>query len=264
MSERTRRRTRSRSRTNNTNTPSNNHPYSSSKNRSSIPRLRNNNRSSKPPRPTNQLPLKRSKSEPILFTNFDFTDRPGIPDESCTVLYRPQTCLDIFASQSFHHSPTSNLERFDGDAKVVVSVTVEGSPGPVRALVRLGASVEETIGTVVNKYGEEGRRPLLPGVEELSAFDLHHSHFSLQSINKNVKIGEVGSRSFYLRRNNSSRSSNSGKEDLRPSTLTVDVENSVVLSPFMLISAFLARKFNKIGRRTKKLWKVMGCLTCGS
>ncbi|RRT80160.1 hypothetical protein B296_00010921 [Ensete ventricosum] len=65
-------------------------------------------------------------------------------------------------------------------AKVVVSVTVEGSPGPVRAMVRMGGSVEEAITAVVDKYGREGRTPFLDR-EAAASFQLHHSHFSLQS-----------------------------------------------------------------------------------
>lgn len=66
-------------------------------------------------------------------------------------------------------------------AKVVVSVTVEGSPGPVRAMVRMGASVEEAIAAVVDKYSSEGRSPLLDR-QAADSFQLHHSHFSLQSM----------------------------------------------------------------------------------
>jgi hypothetical protein len=66
------------------------------------------------------------------------------------------------------------------EAKVVVSVTVEGSVGPVKAMVRLGASVGEAIAAVVERYAREGRSPRLdPAAAE--SFQLHHSHFSLQS-----------------------------------------------------------------------------------
>lgn len=62
---------------------------------------------------------------------------------------------------------------------MVVNVTVEGSPGPVRAMVSLGASVEDTIKLVVDKYGQEGRSPRLDR-HALSTFELHNSYFSLQ------------------------------------------------------------------------------------
>jgi len=59
-------------------------------------------------------------------------------------------------------------------------VTVEGSPGPVRTMVKLGSSVDDTIKLVVNKYREEGRSPDI-NPKMASSFQLHHSHFSLQS-----------------------------------------------------------------------------------
>lgn len=59
----------------------------------------------------------------------------------------------------------------------MISVAVEGSPGPVRAMVKLSCNVEETIKIVVDKYCEEGRTPKL---DRDSAFELHQSHFSIQ------------------------------------------------------------------------------------
>ena len=62
----------------------------------------------------------------------------------------------------------------------MVSVTVEGSVRPVKAMVRLDASVGEAIAVVVERYAREGRSPRLdPAASE--CFQLHHSHFSLQS-----------------------------------------------------------------------------------
>lgn len=67
------------------------------------------------------------------------------------------------------------------DAKVVVNVTVEGSPGAVRTMVKLGSSVDETIRLVIDKYSEEGRTPRLDKNRDDSSFQLYQSHFSLQS-----------------------------------------------------------------------------------
>ncbi|PHU28410.1 hypothetical protein BC332_00503 [Capsicum chinense] len=52
-------------------------------------------------------------------------------------------------------------KRYKKGAKVVIDVTVEGSPGPVRTMVELGSSVDETIRLVIDKYSEEGRTPRL-------------------------------------------------------------------------------------------------------
>lgn len=72
------------------------------------------------------------------------------------------------------------MQSYNRDSKVVVNVTVEGSPGPVRTLVKLGASVEDTIKLVVDRYSEEGRSPRLVD-ENVPLFELHQSHFSLES-----------------------------------------------------------------------------------
>lgn len=62
---------------------------------------------------------------------------------------------------------------------MVINVTVEGSPGPVRTMVRLGSSVEETIKLVVDKYSKEGRSPPI-NKKAAPLFELHNSYFSLQ------------------------------------------------------------------------------------
>lgn len=62
---------------------------------------------------------------------------------------------------------------------MVVNVTVEGSPGPIKALVELGSTVDQTIKLVVGKYSEEGRTPRL-NRDSTADFELHHSYFSLQ------------------------------------------------------------------------------------
>ena len=72
------------------------------------------------------------------------------------------------------------VQGYNKDSKVVVNVTVEGSPGPIRAMVKLGSSVGETIRLVIDKYSEEGRSPLVDKDSALT-FELHHSHFSLES-----------------------------------------------------------------------------------
>lgn len=71
------------------------------------------------------------------------------------------------------------------EAKVVVSVTVEGSPGPVRTMVKLGSSVDDTIKVVVNKYSEEGRTPKIDP-KAAASFQLYDSHFSLQGKKRNA------------------------------------------------------------------------------
>nr|CAB3481913.1 unnamed protein product [Digitaria exilis] len=131
--------------------------------------------------------LSRSASEPALWfgarvhavlpADLDHHSPPSPPPPP---LERPHTCFDVFAPESPFPSAAALTNPSPREAKVVVSVTVEGSVGPVKAMVRLGASVGEAIAAVVERYAREGRRPHLdPAAAD--SFQLHHSHFSLQS-----------------------------------------------------------------------------------
>ncbi|XP_058190322.1 uncharacterized protein At4g22758 [Rhododendron vialii] len=208
--------------------------------------------------------LRRSKSEPNLLTVVGIVDEGYVqgnltaPD---AVLFRPRTCTDIFSSSE--SLPLQSPTKFEGagyrkEAKVVVNVTVEGSPGPVRALVNLGSSVEETIRIVVNKYSEEGRSPLLDKHAAASTFELHQSYFSLQCLSKSEVIGDVGSRSFYLRKG-SSTDHISSEEIASASTTTPSPP-----PPLFFLTAIMRRCFSKLIRRTCKLWKILGCMHCNN
>ncbi|URE03420.1 hypothetical protein MUK42_20572 [Musa troglodytarum] len=164
----------------------------------------------------------------------------------------------------------SNCCRNDDDdlkegAKVVVSVAVEGSPGPVRAMVRMGSSVEEAIAAVVDKYIREGRTPFLDR-EAAASFQLHHSHFSLQSLGKSDKISEVGGRNFYLRTSSRSSSFHFASEgsDQTSQSSSIEVANgsSSVVVPSHFFVAFVVKKMQKIGRRTRKLWNLVAGIAC--
>ncbi|KAL7182882.1 hypothetical protein ACSBR1_041540 [Camellia fascicularis] len=94
-------------------------------------------------------------------------------------------------------------------------------------------------------------------------------NLEVPGLNKWDVIGDVGSRSFYLRRGNSDRSSSSGKEMISasfPSEIVSATRGSTSLphtpSSFFFLPPFIARKINKIIRRTRKLWKILGCLHC--
>ncbi|KAL5748580.1 hypothetical protein ACOSQ2_025877 [Xanthoceras sorbifolium] len=218
--------------------------------------------------------LKRSSSEPSLWSGCsnsggdgDDLKRMSFGYEGDGALHRPHASTDVFASSpslmSFPPQTTleSVQEGYKKDAKVVVNVTVEGSPGPIRAMVKLGSSVDETIKLVVDKYSEQRRTPKLDQ-DSASYFELHHSYFSLQSIDKSELMGDVGSRSFYLRRSSSNRSSN-GSSPSRSQVAGVSVRaNSPppIPPPPFLLPTFVARKFGKLIRRVRKLWRVMICM----
>ncbi|PWZ29024.1 Uncharacterized protein Zm00014a_038985 [Zea mays] len=230
--------------------------------------------------------LARSASEPLLW----FGDArvhdvpphgPGLglgldcpPSPPPPPLERPHTCFDVFAPE-FGRSPsyaslTSPCPR--EEAKVVVSVTVEGSVGPVKAMVRLGASVGEAIAAVVERYAREGRSPRLdPAAAE--SFQLHHSHFSLESLNKKDRIGDVGGRNFYLHKNDSSNdglylqgqeepgADPSGGDISRHSSSGVGQASGGATSQHQVLTIVIS-KLDKIGRRTRRIWRFITCNNC--
>ncbi|KAL6986098.1 hypothetical protein U1Q18_019465 [Sarracenia purpurea var. burkii] len=229
--------------------------------------------SSKPSRPIKIL--QRSKSEPNLQT-VGLVAAPGgdihrdltSPDG---VLYRPNTCTDIFSSaESLPALSPQNFGGYKKEAKVVVNVTVEGSSGPIRTMVKLGSSVEETIRLVVNKYSQEGRSPQLDK-DASSTFELHNSYFSLRCLSKSDVIGDTGSRSFYLRKIGGGGNSRSitTSDSFTSENVSARASNSNTLapapapsSPLFFLPPFVARAISKIIRRTCKLWKILGCMHC--
>ncbi|KAG6634225.1 uncharacterized protein At4g22758-like isoform X1 [Carya illinoinensis] len=248
-------------------------------------------RRSPPPRRSAKLAsksvkiLKRCSSEPVLWSSpvgissSTSDDDRSLRSEGGAVLDRPHTFTDMCASspslfglspQGYEILPMSNpvircvrdvSPGYKKDAKVVVNVTVEGSPGPLRAMVKLGASVEDTIKLVVDKYCEEGRTPKLHR-DLASSFELHDSYFSLKSLDKSELVGDVGSRSFYLRKSSSGHGSNGAS----PCTSDINVparESSPPPIPppaFFLLPSFIARKISKFFRRTRRLLKLFICI----
>ncbi|GLT40388.1 hypothetical protein SLA2020_145290 [Shorea laevis] len=230
------------------------HPSQSPRQRTPPP----HRRSTKQPKPLKIL--KRSSSEPCLWSGVSVEDRHRSL-ESAGILFRPHTFTDVFASS---HSlsglaSSSSPLSFEGpgynkDAKVVINVSVEGSPGPVRTMVKLGCTVEQTIKLVVDRYAEEGRSPKLV---HNSAFELHQSYFSLQCLDKSELIGDAASRSFYLRKSDSGHSNNG---ELNSFINSGTASSPVAIPPPMyFLTTFITRKLKKIVRLTRRLWKVLVC-----
>ncbi|ESQ38249.1 hypothetical protein EUTSA_v10028909mg [Eutrema salsugineum] len=203
--------------------------------------------------------LNRSFSEPNLHQSIaceDDDDRrcstPVIDlpaEEPEPIIYLSKIHLEVFASApslTGFSSPSSSSSPIYKQvykreaAKVVISVSVEGSPGPVKTLVRLSCNVEETMKMVVDKYRKEGRTPKL---DKDLAFELHQSHFSIQCLEKTEVIGEIGSRSFYMRKR---------EPENRISVRSIQSSN--------MIESFIAQKIGRIVRRTKKIWNILVCV----
>ncbi|KAG7546533.1 hypothetical protein ISN44_As12g018780 [Arabidopsis suecica] len=172
------------------------------------------------------------------------------------IVYLPRIRSEVFASSPslLNLSSPSSLSPINQEGntkeapKVVISVAVEGSPGPVRAMVKLSCDVEETIKIVVDKYCKEGRTPKL---DRDSAFELHQSHFSIQCLEKREIIGEIGSRSFYMRKK---------AHETEGSFAGITPVRTTLIPSSNLIGSCIAQFIGKIIRRTRKIWNILVCV----
>ncbi|KAI7754145.1 hypothetical protein M8C21_014889 [Ambrosia artemisiifolia] len=211
--------------------------------------------------------IKRCNSEPILLTSGISIIGDGVggdhqymtpPGDSC-LLSRSRISTNIFLSspELLPNNSPDKSEAYNKESKVVIKVTVEGSVGPIRALVKLGSSVDETIKLVINKYKAERRSPRLDQ-DDMTCFELHQSYFSLKCFDKSNMIGELGSRSFYMR-----KSVNSNGD--RCSNTSIDSEISVAEAdeaPYAcsnIFSSFIHERLRKMLRRMSKIRWFLGC-----
>ncbi|KAL9263893.1 hypothetical protein AKJ16_DCAP15603 [Drosera capensis] len=82
--------------------------------------------------------------------------------------------------------------------KLLLNVTIQGSLGAVQVVMLQEATVDELIGAAVRQCVKEGRRPVLEAPGSTSGFDLHYSQFSLESLKREEKLVNLGSRNFFL------------------------------------------------------------------
>ncbi|KAL5215726.1 hypothetical protein ABZP36_007127 [Zizania latifolia] len=116
---------------------------------------------------------------------------------------RPKTQPDLLAGMRGRSFGTSlgagevEPEVRRTPSKVPVSVAVQRSLWPLHVMASAEWSVADLMAAAVRLYVKEGRRPLLPSADP-SAFGLHYSQFSLESLDPREKVMELGSRSFFL------------------------------------------------------------------
>ncbi|KAF8693286.1 hypothetical protein HU200_038670 [Digitaria exilis] len=124
---------------------------------------------------------------------------------------RPRTHPDLLAGvredrRSFRRRPATHgadaaapdtWPRRAAPSKVLVTVSVQRSMWPLHVMASAEWRVADLVAAAVGLYVREGRRPLLTS-DDPSAFGLHYSQFSLQSLDPGEKVVELGSRSFFL------------------------------------------------------------------
>ncbi|KAB2614919.1 hypothetical protein D8674_021507 [Pyrus ussuriensis x Pyrus communis] len=121
-----------------------------------------------------------------------FTDAAPPPQ-----LRRPKTVPDMASFRNAVGTTVSSTELRPKLTKLLLNVTIQGSVGAVHVVMSPESKVGDLVAAAVRQYGKEGRRPILPSVEP-SLFDLHYSQFSLESLDREKKLMELGSRNFFL------------------------------------------------------------------
>ncbi|XP_045830548.1 uncharacterized protein LOC123921889 [Trifolium pratense] len=113
-------------------------------------------------------------------------------------LRRPKTMPELGPDRKRAAMTTTAAEIFPKQPpKFLLKVMMIGSLGPVQVLMTPESTVGDLITAAVRLYVKEGRRPILPS-NEASYFDLHYSQFSLESLDRNEKLREIGSRNFFI------------------------------------------------------------------
>ncbi|CAK8576312.1 unnamed protein product [Lathyrus sativus] len=111
---------------------------------------------------------------------------------------RPKTMPELVLDRKRAAKTTTTPEIFPRQpSKLLLKVTMMGSLGPVQVLMTPESTAGDLIAAAVRLYVKEGRRPILPS-NEASRFDLHYSQFSLESLDRNEKLREIGSRNFFM------------------------------------------------------------------
>ncbi|KAK8613881.1 hypothetical protein V6N13_101635 [Hibiscus sabdariffa] len=83
-----------------------------------------------------------------------------------------------------------------GGKRLLISITVLGSPGPIRFVVSEEQLVSSVIGSALKSYAREGRLPVL-GLDR-NDFLLYCPSVGSDALSPWEKIGSVGARNFML------------------------------------------------------------------
>ncbi|OMO90239.1 hypothetical protein COLO4_19291 [Corchorus olitorius] len=116
-----------------------------------------------------------------------------IPAMAPAELRRPKTLPDLLSERTI----SIPLDARPKLTKLLLNVTIQGSLGAIQVLMSPENTVGDLINAAVRQYAKECRRPILPSTDA-SLFDLHYSQFSLESLDRQEKLMELGSRNFFL------------------------------------------------------------------
>ncbi|XP_021732810.1 uncharacterized protein At4g22758-like [Chenopodium quinoa] len=150
------------------------------------------------------MPSPNSSRNGILFSarvserSMSFNGRTTGGSPAAENLRRPKTVPDLKSAMLFPgESPANEEVKPKKLTKVLLNVTIQGSVGTVQVIISPEFTVKDLISAALKQYVKEGRRPVLSSAIA-DDFDLHYSQFSLESLDREEKIAELGSRNFFL------------------------------------------------------------------
>ncbi|KAG9131962.1 hypothetical protein Leryth_023227 [Lithospermum erythrorhizon] len=94
--------------------------------------------------------------------------------------------------------------------KLLLNVTVQNSLGLVQVVMKPNDTVKDLITAGISVYVKEKRRPFL-NCHNSMCFELHYSQFSLECLNWEEQLMNLGSRNFFLCHKLDSSSTTSNK-----------------------------------------------------
>lgn len=113
-------------------------------------------------------------------------------------LRRPKTDPDLLSGRkSYIPQPEASPKL----SKLLLNVTIERSLGVIHVVMSPDSTVGDLIAAAVRQYVKEGIRPLLQATDP-ARFDLHYSTFSLESLDREERLMNLGSRNFFMCRSN--------------------------------------------------------------
>lgn len=129
-------------------------------------------------------------------------------EEMVGKLRRPRTVPDLISGTGRVASSTEMVHP--KLTKLLLNVTVQRSVGSVQVLISLESTVSDLVAAALRQYSKESRRPILQSLDP-SCFGLHYSQFSLESLDPDEKLRELGSRNFFLCPKRSGNGDDEGK-----------------------------------------------------
>ncbi|KAG5602810.1 hypothetical protein H5410_034180 [Solanum commersonii] len=120
-----------------------------------------------------------------------------IPGSTSEISRRIRTVPDLFSGKGSAAGSLPDLLVRPKLTKLLLNVTIQRNPGPVKVLISPESTVHDLIAAAVRQYSKEGRRPALFSTD-FSDYDLHYSQFSLASLDRAEKLMALGTRNFFL------------------------------------------------------------------